>query len=87
MPGLADRWIVTDDGLSYLFRLREGSWIGSAKLSAVTARSALMQGLAALRGTALGKDLRAAQAAAYAAVECIHFEGAHFRRDIADKAF
>ena len=36
--------------------------------------------------TALGKDLRAAQAAAYAAVECIKFEGAHFRRDIAAKA-
>jgi phosphoribosylamine--glycine ligase len=37
--------------------------------------------------TALGKDLRAAQAAAYAAVEKIHFDGAHFRRDIAAKAF
>ena len=37
--------------------------------------------------TALGKDLRAAQAAAYAAVECIQYEGAHFRRDIAAKAF
>jgi phosphoribosylamine---glycine ligase len=36
--------------------------------------------------TALGKDLRAAQAAAYAAVKKIHFEGAHFRRDIAAKA-
>jgi phosphoribosylamine--glycine ligase len=36
--------------------------------------------------TALGKDLRAAQAAAYAAVECIRFEGAHFRRDIGAKA-
>jgi len=36
--------------------------------------------------TALGKDLRTAQAAAYAAVETIHFEGAHFRRDIAAKA-
>lgn len=36
--------------------------------------------------TALGKDLKAAQAAAYAAVEKIHFEGAHFRRDIASKA-
>jgi phosphoribosylamine-glycine ligase len=32
-------------------------------------------------------DLCAAQAAAYAAVECIQFEGAHFRRDIAAKAF
>ena len=37
--------------------------------------------------TALGKDLRAAQAAAYAAVEMIQFEGAHIRRDIAAKAF
>lgn len=37
--------------------------------------------------TALGKDLRAAQAAAYAAVEQIHFEGAHFRRDITAKAW
>ena len=36
--------------------------------------------------TALGKDLKTAQSAAYAAVERIHFEGAHFRRDIAAKA-
>jgi phosphoribosylamine--glycine ligase len=36
--------------------------------------------------TALGRDLKTAQAAAYAAVEAIHFEGAHFRRDIAAKA-
>ena len=36
--------------------------------------------------TALGKDLRSAQAAAYAAVEKIHFDGAQFRRDIAAKA-
>jgi len=37
--------------------------------------------------TALGKDLKVAQAAAYAAVKKIHFDGAHFRRDIAAKAF
>jgi phosphoribosylamine--glycine ligase len=36
--------------------------------------------------TSLGKDLCAAQAAAYAAVECIKFDGAQFRRDIAAKA-
>jgi phosphoribosylamine--glycine ligase len=36
--------------------------------------------------TALGRDLKAAQIAAYAAVEKIHFDGAHFRRDIAAKA-
>ena len=29
----------------------------------------------------LEPDLRTAQAAAYAAVECIQFDGAHFRRD------
>jgi phosphoribosylamine--glycine ligase len=37
--------------------------------------------------TALGKDLKAALTAAYAAVEKIHFPGAQFRRDIAAKAF
>ena len=26
IPALADRWIVTDDGLSYIFRLRDGTW-------------------------------------------------------------
>lgn len=36
--------------------------------------------------TALGDDLKQAQAAAYAAVEKIQFEGAHFRRDIAARA-
>jgi phosphoribosylamine--glycine ligase len=36
--------------------------------------------------TALGKDVKSAQAAAYAAVEKIRFEGAQFRRDIAAKA-
>jgi phosphoribosylamine--glycine ligase len=36
--------------------------------------------------TALGKDLKIAQAAAHAAVEKIHFDGAQFRRDIAAKA-
>ncbi len=36
--------------------------------------------------TALGEDLPAARAAAYAAVERIHFDGAHYRRDIAQRA-
>jgi len=37
--------------------------------------------------TALGRDLKAARAAAYAAVEKICFEGVQFRRDIGAKAF
>ncbi len=36
--------------------------------------------------TALGSDLKAAQSAAYAAVERIHFDGAHYRRDIGRQA-
>jgi phosphoribosylamine--glycine ligase len=36
--------------------------------------------------TARAKDLKSAQAAAYAAVGKIQFDGAHFRRDIAIKA-
>jgi len=36
--------------------------------------------------TAVGKDLRQAKARAYEAVDHIRFDGAHYRRDIADKA-
>ncbi len=36
--------------------------------------------------TARGESIADAQARAYAACERIHFEGAHYRRDIADKA-
>jgi phosphoribosylamine--glycine ligase len=36
--------------------------------------------------TALGNTVADAQKSAYEAVNLIHFEGAHFRRDIADKA-
>ena len=35
--------------------------------------------------TALGRDLKTAQAGAYAGVRVVHFDGAHFRRDIAAK--
>ena len=38
-------------------------------------------------GMVLGKDLKSAQAAASTAAGKIYFEGAHFRRDIAAKAF
>jgi phosphoribosylamine--glycine ligase len=36
--------------------------------------------------TALGADVAAAKARAYEAVACIHFDGAYYRHDIADKA-
>ena len=36
--------------------------------------------------TALGKDIKAAKAGAYRAIEKIHFDGMYYRKDIADKA-
>lgn len=57
IPALADRWIVTDDGLSYIFRLRDGTWPDKTPLTGESARAALNQAIAGVRGTALGADL------------------------------
>jgi phosphoribosylamine--glycine ligase len=37
--------------------------------------------------TALGKDLKEAKQKTYDAISKIHFDGMHFRKDIADRAF
>jgi peptide/nickel transport system substrate-binding protein/oligopeptide transport system substrate-binding protein len=55
--GLADRWIVAEDGRSYIFRLRDGTWPDGSRITGETAAVALRRALAALRGTALGLDL------------------------------
>ena len=34
VPGLAERWNVTDDGLSYIFRLQSGEWPDGSKITA-----------------------------------------------------
>lgn len=57
VPALADRWIVTDDGKSYIFRLRDGTWPDGSPITGETARVALRRTLAALRGTPLALDL------------------------------
>jgi peptide/nickel transport system substrate-binding protein/oligopeptide transport system substrate-binding protein len=57
VPALADRWIVTDDGLSYIFRLREGNWPDGSPLSAEALRTNLRETIAGLRGTPLALDL------------------------------
>ncbi len=33
-PGLAERWIVIDDGMSYIFRLREATWSDGSRITA-----------------------------------------------------
>lgn len=57
VPALADRWIVTDDGQSYIFRLRDGTWADGSPLTGETARTALRQALAAARNGPLAADL------------------------------
>lgn len=59
IPALADRWIVTDDGLSYIFRLRDGTWPDGGEISGESARDGLRAALAALSGTSLALDLAA----------------------------
>jgi peptide/nickel transport system substrate-binding protein/oligopeptide transport system substrate-binding protein len=57
VPAIAERWIVTDDGLSYIFRLRDGTWPDGTPIDAPSVAAALRRARAALAGTALGLDL------------------------------
>ena len=57
LPALADRWIITDDGRSYIFRLRDGTWPDGRDLTGDSARDALRAAIRELRGTSLGLDL------------------------------
>ncbi|MFC4293579.1 ABC transporter substrate-binding protein [Novosphingobium tardum] len=57
VPALADRWIVTDDGQSYIFRLRNGDWPDGSPITGEAAATALRRALRALRGTPLALDL------------------------------
>lgn len=56
-PAIAERWIVTDDGLSYIFRLRDGTWPDGSPITGESAATALKGAIAALRGTPLAADL------------------------------
>jgi ABC-type transport system substrate-binding protein len=59
VPALADRWIVTDDGESYIFRLRDGEWRNGDPLTARAAKAALDRAMRAVRKDPLGLDLGA----------------------------
>ncbi len=57
VPALAERWVPTDEGQSFFFRLREGNWPDGSELTATTARTALLSAIGQLEGTSLGQDL------------------------------
>lgn len=57
VPGIAERWIVTADGESYIFRIREIDLEGGKRLDARAVQQALSRAIASLNGTTLGLDL------------------------------
>ncbi|WP_330662019.1 ABC transporter substrate-binding protein [Erythrobacter sp.] len=57
VPALAERWIVTDDGLSYIFRLRDAEWADGEPIEAQEVAALLREATARLAGTSLGLDL------------------------------
>lgn len=56
-PALAERWIITDDGASYIFRLRDSTWPDGTALTSENVRQALRTNLRGLRRSSLGLDL------------------------------
>ncbi len=46
-PGLAERWIVSDDGLSYIFRLGTSEWSDGSKITAEQVARILRRAIAA----------------------------------------
>ena len=46
-PGLAERWIVIDEGRSYIFRLRPAEWAGGGRVTAAQVATALRRRLRA----------------------------------------
>lgn len=57
VPAVAETWLPTDDGLSYIFRLRETTWPDGEPMTAASVRAALEDALEGLEGTSLGRDL------------------------------
>jgi len=59
VPALAARWIVTDDGLSYIFRLFDTKWDDGRQVTAERVARLLNQRLSELRNSRLRYDVAA----------------------------
>ncbi|MEM9501722.1 MAG: ABC transporter substrate-binding protein [Pseudomonadota bacterium] len=57
IPAIAERWIVADEGLSYIFRLRDSEWPDGEPITADDIRALLIDTIQRLEGTSLGLDL------------------------------
>ena len=56
-PGLAERWIASEDGLSYIFRIGDAQWIDGGEVSARQVATILRQRLDELRRGGFSEDL------------------------------
>lgn len=56
VPALAERWIVTADGLSYIFRLRNARWENGDAVTSEHVAAALRRRLQIERRSAIGAD-------------------------------
>ena len=57
VPALAQRWIVTDDGQSYIFRLQDTLWNDGTKITAAQVAESLRQQIQRARRGQLAPDL------------------------------
>ncbi|GAB5486770.1 MAG: hypothetical protein Pars2KO_03400 [Parasphingorhabdus sp.] len=58
VPALAARWIVTDDGLSYIFRLGEARWDDGRQITAERIARLLTERVSELKNSRLENDLQ-----------------------------
>nr|WP_294847447.1 ABC transporter substrate-binding protein [uncultured Sphingomonas sp.] len=59
VPGLAERWNVSDDGLSYIFRLKQGNWPDGRKIKAADVARILGRQIRPANGNPLADTLGA----------------------------
>ena len=57
VPALAVRWIVTDDGLSYIFRLHDAKWSDGRDITSERVAKLLKDRIRELENSRLGDDL------------------------------
>ncbi len=57
VPAIAERWIVADEGSSYIFRLRNSEWRDGGPITGPQVRDRLRRTIERLADTSLGLDL------------------------------
>jgi oligopeptide transport system substrate-binding protein len=80
--GVAERWIVTDEGRSYIFRLRDAHWADGAPVRAAQVVALLRREIAARSGNRLAPYLTAVSSIVEMTPEVIEVELARPRPDL-----